>query len=136
MNINIKIGGKTLSGNPLIYIFYRQNTGRDLASDQVRAAKTAKKFDCIKRSVVSNNETAMINDLTEESLKAMDEFSIDQFIIDLYFAGRCACEGELLPYIEEISEMPLQLLNNNQMVEKLFSILNIKQNGGGNGKKK
>lgn len=136
MNANIEINGKSLSGNPLLYIFYRQNTGRDLASDQVRAAKTAKKFEYIKDLVNSNDETAMLNNLTEESLKAMDEFSLDQFLIELYFAGRCASEGTLLPYIEEILQMPCELLKDNQMVEKLLSILNIKQNGGSNGKKK
>lgn len=136
MNANIEINGKSLSGNPLLYIFYREATGRDLASDQVRAAKTAKKFECIKSVIASKNESAMLEELTEDTLKALDDFSVNQFLINLYFAGRCASEGTLLPYVEEILQMPCELLEDNRMVEKLFSILNIKQNSSGSSSKK
>lgn len=136
MNAVIEIDGNMLCGNPLMYIYYRQITGRDLASDQVRAAKTAKKFEYINNSLKNNDMT--IEELSEDSLKAMDEFSVDQFIIDLYYAGRCAAEGKSLPYIEVISNMPLSLLNDSDQINELFSILNInyKNNGSGNGKKK
>lgn len=138
MNELIEIDGKMLSNNPLVFIFYRQATGRDLASDQVRAAKTAKTFELIRDEILIENESTLLNNLTEESLRALDEFSIDQFIINLYYAGRCAMEGKQLPYVEEISEMPFDLLTDNKLIEKLFSILNVKKNvgAGGNSKKK
>lgn len=138
MNATIEIDGNMLCGNPLMYIYYRQITGRDLASDQVRAAKTAKKFEYL-NSLLTKNEMG-IDELSEDALKAMDEFSVEQFIIDLYYAGRCASEGKALPYVEVIADMPLTLLNDSNQINELFSILNIGHNssggGSGNSKKK
>ena len=106
--------GKELSNNLTMFLYYKQATGSTIEKDTTLVAKQQK---------ILNDETK--SDAEKE--KAQEKIDATQVLTNVYYAMRCAAEGQKLDYMHTIMEVGTDDLVSKEFDDAIAALLDVKK---------
>lgn len=107
-----------LSNNPLLLIFYKKKTGKELFNDLAKMLKGKQEL-FVK---LQNLKEDSIEQLTDEELNSITEIDYVTLAMDLFYSMRCAYERKELNYYEVIAEdLKMSDLTDQDFLQRLIS---------------
>lgn len=113
--------GYKLANNPLLLIFYKKVTGREVLKDLTSiVTKNSNIVDKIKKG---KKPEKIFSELTDEEIDSIDSDFITEVVFNLFYACRCAYEKSELVYYETLSELKIEHTLDEKFINDLIEFV-------------
>ena len=113
--------GYKLANNPLLLIFYKKVTGKELNKDITKIITNNKVL--VNKIKKGKKADKIFAELTDEEIESIDADFMTDVVINLFYASRCAYEKRDLDYYETISELSSAHLLDDKFIGDLINFV-------------
>ena len=113
--------GYKLANNPLLLIFYKKITGRELNKD-VTSIVTKNKV-LVNKIKNTKKVDRIFEELTDDEIDSIDTSFITEVVFNLFYACRCAHEKRELDYYETLAELKTEHTLNDKFINDLIEFV-------------
>lgn len=113
--------GYRLANNPLLLIFYKKVTGKELNKD-ITLLVTKNKV-LVNKIKSGKKADKIFAELTDEEIESIDSDFMTDVVINLFYAARCAYEKRDLEYYGTISELKTEHLLDDKFISDLIEFV-------------
>lgn len=113
--------GYKLANNPLLLIFYKKVTGRELNKD-ITSIVTKNKV-LVAKIKKTKKVDKLFTELTDEEIESIDSSFITEVIFNLFYSCRCAYEKKDLDYYETLAELKIEHTLDDKFISALIEFV-------------